>query len=269
MAQKYGLFNSVGGSPAYADVDLANMLSLITNHAGYVVGYKNELAVTAGAGFQVIVDTGGAWLGDPPGWWYINDEALTLDIDAEVSGYSRIDRVVLKLNRNSEALSVTAEIKKGTPAVSSHVAPSLTQNSTVFEISLAQVLITGGSTAIVVTDERGSIDCEQIILNGTPDAIEESSSFELDYKHVGKLVNCNSASDIEITIPSNATKPLKSGVNTCIAFLRVGAGSVSFIPADEVTLRAPYNANKITVQYAPCTLTKIGTNTWLLAGNVT
>jgi len=260
MAEKHGFFNSTD----YADNEYAEALALITNNAGYVVGFMDELAVAAGVGLQVIIASGGAWLGDPPGWWYINDDTLELNIDAEVDGYSRIDRVVLQLDRNSDALSIAAVIKKGAASASEPAAPALTQNSTVYEYALASVLVTGGVTAVTVEDERDASG--RITLNAAPGEVIETDSFTLSYKHLGRLVKCNKTTAMTVTIPANTKDPLP--IKSEAALYRYGAGTVTIVPAEGVTVRAPNGADEIASQYGACALRKVGADEWLLSGAI-
>ena len=182
MAEKSGLFNAVGGEPAYTDVDMARMFSLLTGGQGYLVGKESELEVTAGTGLQVLVGTGAAWIGEPAGWWYQNDAQISLSIDSEVADYDRIDRVVLRMDRGATALSVIVAVLKGNPAASNPVAPVLTQNETIYELSIAQVYVTGGdSSSVAVTDERNDTSVCGRVYTGQPD----------NYNHIVTATNGN------------------------------------------------------------------------------
>lgn len=157
MAEKSGIYNI----NSYTDVELAQMHSMLAGSVGYIVGLGNELKVTNTSGLEMQIDTGGAWLDSPGGWWYHNDAALIITHDAESAGQNRIDRIIIRSDRNTSAVKAEIVILKGT-AAGSPTAPTLTQNATIYELSLAQVLITGDSTVIVITDERGSIYCPSL-----------------------------------------------------------------------------------------------------------
>ena len=69
---------------------------------------------------------------------------------------SRIDRVVLRLDRTISGRKVTPEILLGT-ASGSPSAPALTRTQNIWELSLAQVKVSGGAasvSSIDITDER-------------------------------------------------------------------------------------------------------------------
>lgn len=93
--------------------------------------------------------------------WWINDEAETgnkhrLSVDMADAVFTRIDRVVISWQTTNYVALPEVSILKGTPA-SNPVAPALTNNSVMRQISLASIRIPAGSTAItaaMITDER-------------------------------------------------------------------------------------------------------------------
>lgn len=106
------------------------------------------LAVTPGTN-QVLVAAGFAIV---KGFYCYNDAALSLECYPD-RHYTRIDRVVVRGNLISGPIEII--IKTGTPASSPRV-PALTRNSSVWEISLAQVTITPAGE-ITITDERPDV----------------------------------------------------------------------------------------------------------------
>lgn len=130
----------------------------------------NELAVSqraAGANMSVDVATGQTWIRGEFGELTV---ATNLGISANATGNPRIDRVVLRadfVNNN-----IVVDVLTGTPAVSP-VAPALTQNTSMWEISLAAIAVAAGAVSIVtanITDERTIVsraaagDSDQIVL---------------------------------------------------------------------------------------------------------
>lgn len=88
--------------------------------------------------------------------YLIKDTPLILTHDTAHATYNRIDRIVLRLDLNDSARNIKAFILKGMPG-ENPIAPSLTRNSLIYEISLAQVLIPANSSTIPIvniTDER-------------------------------------------------------------------------------------------------------------------
>lgn len=80
------------------------------------------------------------------------------------------------------------------------------------------------------------------------------------------LVTLSNASAIVLTVPTNASVAFPIG--SVINLAQIGAGQVTITPAGGVTVSAFVSATKIAGQNAQAFLVKIGTNAWLLAGQV-
>lgn len=88
------------------------------------------------------------------------------------TGVDRIDRIVLRLNLTARSISM---LKREGTASASPTPPSLTRNATTYDISLAQVRVRNGATAIAesdITDERGD---ESVCGAAVPDALKLSA----------------------------------------------------------------------------------------------
>jgi hypothetical protein len=105
-----------------------------------VSGVGNGLVVTAGPGLAVTVDTGFALV---RGGWINVDTQQVLAVASNSSGSTRIDRAIVRMTVASKLLEPT--ILPGTPGAG---APLLTQNSSVWEMPLAQITVTNGAVAI-------------------------------------------------------------------------------------------------------------------------
>ena len=103
------------------------------------------------SGLQVKVKSGTAWIEG----YYVSSSAEEIVTLATADATNpRIDRIILRLDRNANTISLTK--LTGTPAASPS-APALTQNTLLWEISLAQVVVAATDTLIAagdVTDER-------------------------------------------------------------------------------------------------------------------
>lgn len=131
-----------------------------------VFGAAGNAAVSA---FQtprmaVQVSDGTGWMADRNGlgcvWWIDNNASggspLALAIDAADAVYNRIDRVIVEWNTPNYTDLPVVRILKGTFATKA-VAPTLTNDSTTRQISLAKISIKAGATEISaadITDER-------------------------------------------------------------------------------------------------------------------
>lgn len=89
------------------------------------------------------------------GYWGYNDAYKGSAISSNTSGNPRIDRIVERLDKTANTVSLA--LITGTPGVTPS-APALTRTSTIWEISLAQIEVANGATSITnsdITDERG------------------------------------------------------------------------------------------------------------------
>ena len=130
------------------------------NNNAAVAAVQNAMAVT--------VSDGVGWISNSDAngvvWWNdaekTNGAKMQLTIDAADGVLNRIDRVIVEWKTTDYADLPEIKILKGTPA-STAVAPSLTNNTTQRQLSLAQILVSAGTTSItasMITDERQNPD---------------------------------------------------------------------------------------------------------------
>lgn len=128
--------------------------------SGVYAGEGNAAVSATGSAMQIQVAPGIGWIVDAAAngvcWWF--DTAIQLTVDpAESTGtLNRIDRVIVEWQTTDYAALPEVKILKGTSA-SSAVAPALTNNSTVRQLSLARISIPAGTTELtdaLITDER-------------------------------------------------------------------------------------------------------------------
>jgi len=136
------------------ETQYSRLLRHITEHGRSGVNGvpgDNNLKVSAGTGMGVSVSAGQALV---RGHFYVSTAAEVLSIGAS-GAQPRIDSIILRLDpsANSIVLAVLAGTPGATPS-----APTLTQNdTTVFEVRLANVLVAAGVSNIdnsVITDFR-------------------------------------------------------------------------------------------------------------------
>jgi hypothetical protein len=82
----------------------------------------------------------------------------------------------------------------------------------------------------------------------------------------GKLITCDNASSIALTIPPNSS--VAYGIGTQINIMQLGVGTVTITAGAGVTLRSDGNKLKTNAQYAVATCCKIATDTWVVVGNL-
>ena len=125
-----------------------------TRTSGVYAG--NHLGVTANGTMAVTLGKGIAWLhyADFAGCVYGNTTGKALTVELADAQYKRIDRVCIRLEMLNN--KCYAYIKKGT-AAASPAAPTLQRDAAAYEISVAQIAVASGATAINadnITDER-------------------------------------------------------------------------------------------------------------------
>ncbi len=150
MTKIYFPFDSGAGADSYEA-----RWSKMAEHwlaTGVIAGELNQLEVFGdSSGMQVKVKSGKAWV---KGHFFESDAQETLAIAAADPANPRIDRVIVRVDW--DANTVDLAVLQGTPAVAPG-APALTQNTSRWEISLAQVQVDAAAATIAaekVTDER-------------------------------------------------------------------------------------------------------------------
>ena len=149
----YGFpFTSVAGDRQYGSDDWRTYFDALGD-SGVVDDVLNELAVAESTvpARSVQIATGAVCI---KGALIYADSISTLTFTTNTSGSTRIDRVVARLNYDDRKIEFA--VLQGTPS-GSPVAPSLTQNTTYWELSLAKVTLANGYTTITnanITDER-------------------------------------------------------------------------------------------------------------------
>lgn len=81
-----------------------------------------------------------------------------------------------------------------------------------------------------------------------------------------KIVTCDNASDITVTIPTSASVAYDVGAS--VTFVQKGAGQILFDPDTGVTMNSLEGRDQTAGQYAVATLIKTATDEWLLTGAI-
>lgn len=131
-----------------------------------VFGAGNNASVQALStpGMAVEVSDGTGWMANSGRngivWWIDNESVdggkLQLAVDAADGVLNRIDRVIVEWKTTNYVDYPEVKILKGAKSGKA-VAPALTNNSTIRQISLARISVAAGTTAItasMITDER-------------------------------------------------------------------------------------------------------------------
>lgn len=141
----YGFFNSVNGDRRYNADQLGNYFKgLITNGVFEKVG--KSLKVTSNNDMSINIGSGKAYINEK---WIENDKTVNYSIDASDTAYARIDTVVIRLDYTARTISI--KILKGT-ASPTPTAVSITRNSSIFDLKLAEVKVNANATKITTSD---------------------------------------------------------------------------------------------------------------------
>jgi len=145
MAEKSSFFNSVAGDRVYDASSFAAFFnSLITN--GVFPDPSTNLQVISNNDMTVTISVGKAWIN---GYVYINDSTLIMPIEVADGVLNRIDRIVVQYSTVNREIKV--KVKKGTFA-SSPVAPVLVRDADLYELGIADILISNGVVSVVGAD---------------------------------------------------------------------------------------------------------------------
>jgi hypothetical protein len=118
--------------------------------------------------------------------------------------------------------------------------------------------VTGPTGSTGPTGAQGVWDTSQTI-------DVKSDNYTLVLGDAGKLIRCTKATAMTILIPTNATQAYSIGQRVDI--MQYGAGQVTVSGDTGVTLRST-PTNKLRATYSTASIIKIGTDEWVLAGDV-
>jgi hypothetical protein len=117
---------------------------------------------------------------------------------------------------------------------------------------------TGNTGAAGATGATGGFDTVQSIAAKT-------DSYTLVLSDAGKLVTMDAATDKTVTVPPNSSVAFSTGQHIDLA--RLGTGAVTVAAGSGVTVNATPGL-KLRARYSTATLIKIGTDSWLLVGDI-
>lgn len=152
MAEYSRFFDHIDGDRSYNADDFAEYFRQVLT-SGILNGGENLQVYVNGTDRIARIKPGKAWI---EGYFYKLTEELELPLDEAHGTYDRIDRIVVRLNTNTEERNIKAYVKTGSPA-STPQPPAVTREGDIFEISLAQIKVIHNTTAVPtgnVTDER-------------------------------------------------------------------------------------------------------------------
>ena len=141
---------------------------LATRDSG-VYSAQEDFAVTPAGDLSVSVSAGHAWVRPARfrGRSIIMEQPATLTLTAADPTRTRMDRIVLRYDAAARKTSLL--VLEGTPDSSSPAAPAITRTALVYDLCLAEIRRTAGSTAVTsadITDTRTDEDVCGIMRDG-------------------------------------------------------------------------------------------------------
>jgi hypothetical protein len=96
--------------------------------------------------------------------------------------------------------------------------------------------------------------------------VEKTANYTLELGDEGTLIEINSASNLTVTVPTNANEAFAIG--TQIDLLRTNTGTVTVAGASGVTVNSADAKLKLNVRWSAGSLIKRATDTWVLIGDL-
>lgn len=200
---------------------------------------------------------------------------LTTKGDLLVTSGSALNR--LAVGTNDQVLvadsSATNGVKWGTVSATGLASDAVTTAKILDANVTAAKLATDAVTTAKIQDNAvtqakladrvvGSAEYDSLTLNA-----QTGTTYTLVLADAHKLVTLSNASAITLTVPPNSSVAFETGDQ--VNLLQLGAGQVTVAAGSGVTLRSEGSKVKLSGQYALATLVKIGTDEWVLVGNLT
>ena len=229
MADQYGLFwNSVSGDRTYDADSFSEWLGKF-----FTTGvFNGDLQVTPDSGMVVNVGSGYA---------NINGKVRFFDTDTSItispaSGvYPRIDTIVVRADYTNR--EITLEYVTGSYSGNDPQPTAPTRNASMYEIVLAQILVSAGSTEVTarsITDTRpDSTVCGWV--TGTVDSVavdqlteQAKAQFEVWFDHMKDQLSEDAAGNLQLQIDALDTRI--DGIDSAIGdtdISAIGDGTVT------------------------------------------
>jgi len=122
-------------------------------------------------------------------------------------------------------------------------------------------------TTTVAPSQNAVYDADLLKIDKLIVANRQTSHYTLVLADAVKIVEMNSASANNLTVPPNSSVAFPIGTQIIVS--QYGAGQTTFVAGVGVTIRSEGGKLDLVGQYAAATLLKIGENEWYLFGAIT
>ena len=185
------------------------------------------------------------------------DIASTDDLDASGKQHD-------VMHVNVHGATVAWESKLGLTASNAAANAILVGTDTSTTAWTTSPTVSGTMTAGTVTT-AGTLTAG-VAVGQAVDLDRKTADYTLALTDAGKVIEINSGSSENVTIPPNSGVAFPLG--TQIVIVRMGSGAVVIVEGSGVTTRSDGDKAKIKSQYSSCVLIKHETNEWYILGNL-
>ena len=185
------------------------------------------------------------------------DIASTDDLDASGKQHD-------VMHVNVHGATVALETKLGLTASNAAANAILVGTDTSTTAWTTSPTVSGTMTAGTVTT-AGTLTAG-VAVGQAVDLDRKTADYTLALTDAGKVIEINSGSSENVTIPPNSGVAFPLG--TQIVIVRMGSGAVVIVEGSGVTTRSDGDKAKIKSQYSSCVLIKHETHEWYILGNL-
>ena len=227
MAIRSGFFNSIGGDRLYDASKFAEYFAAFIG-TGVFPEPTTGLQVQVDTGMNVKIKTGKAWIN---GYILVSDADYTEAIPSEAV-LNRIDRIVVRLHYANREMTI---VRKAGTAASTPVAPAVTRDANMYELSLATITINAGTSTItsgMISDTRSDTAVCGFV-SSTITNLPYLSPNKVLISDAGGALNVSSVTNTELGYLTGVTSNLQSQLNAKQATI---TGAASLIVSSNLTV---------------------------------
>jgi hypothetical protein len=144
---QFGFYNSSNGDRIYDAEDISELFDSIIGD-GIVRGFGSEFKVTALGGTSLSIGTGRSWFRST---WTWNDNDMPYTAEAADAANTRIDAIILEVDKSAASRTNSIRTIKGV-AASSAVRPTLEQTDTKGQYPIAWITRRAGVATVLQSD---------------------------------------------------------------------------------------------------------------------
>lgn len=162
MAIRCGFFNSINQDRLYQADEMTRPYELLVSNGVFATQQgtpSNQLQVYAEIGMSIRVKAGRGIFFDK---WFLSDSDIVLSLDFAEPTLSRIDSVVVKVDKNEAVRAASIYIKKGTPR-STPTPPEMTRDEYIHEYRLADITVTPNMNTVSQSSIRTLAECPIVV----------------------------------------------------------------------------------------------------------